>query len=89
VLQDQLLAANRLIAELQEKNNEQGPEYLAMKKNYFMVKNGLEEERLKNENISLELISMVNENRGLREEINEIYRNSGQSGEEKAVFSMK
>ena len=40
-------------------------EFIALKKNYYQVKQDLDEERLKRENQSIELINLVNENKAL------------------------
>lgn len=41
-------------------------EFVALKKNYLNVKQDLEHERVKNENIGLEIVNLVNENKVLQ-----------------------
>lgn len=40
-------------------------EFIALKKNYYQLKQDLDEEKLKRENQSIELINLVNENKAL------------------------
>lgn len=40
-------------------------EFIALKKNYYQLKQELDEEKLKRENQSIELINLVNENKAL------------------------
>ena len=46
-------------------------------------------ERKKNENIGIELINVMNENKALHDEINDIYKKSGNTNEENARFINK
>ena len=64
--------AARAISELQDRLTEARNdrkdmeiEFIALKKNYYQVKQDLDEERLKRENQSIELINLVNENKAL------------------------
>lgn len=49
----------------------------------------MEGERKKNENIGIELINLANENKALHEEINDIYKKSGNTNSENARFVSK
>ena len=40
-------------------------EFIALKKNYYQVKQELDQEKLKRENLSIELINLVNENKNI------------------------
>lgn len=40
-------------------------EFIALKKNYYQAKQELDDEKLKRENLSIELINLVNENKAL------------------------
>jgi hypothetical protein len=42
----------------------------------------LDQEKKKNENIGIELINAVNENKALHDEVNDIYKRSGSTSEE-------
>ena len=48
-----------------------------------------EEEKLKNQNIGMELINMVNENKALHDEMNDIYKKSGNTNDENSRFINK
>jgi hypothetical protein len=54
-----------------------------------MVNQQVEEEKLKNQNIGLELINMVNENKALHDEMNDVYKKTGVAGEENHRFLSK
>ena len=57
-LQDQLIAA---------KNDRKDMEidYIGVKKNYWQVKMAYDNERVKSENLAVELVNLVNENKSL------------------------
>ena len=46
----------------------------------------MDDEKRKNENVGIELINVVNENKALHDEINDIYRKSGSTNEENTKF---
>ena len=67
--------AAKAIAELQERLNEalndrkeMEIEFIALKKNFFNLKQEVEQERQKNENLGVEVINLVNENKAVRRE---------------------
>ncbi|CAD8184449.1 unnamed protein product [Paramecium octaurelia] len=64
-------------------------EFVALKKNYINISTALETEKAKSENIGLELINVVNENKSLHQELNDIYKKSGNTNEENARFMKK
>lgn len=64
-------------------------EFVALKKNFINCNSDLEQEKRKNENIGIELINVVNENKALHEEINDIYKRSGSTNEENAKFLIR
>jgi hypothetical protein len=49
----------------------------------------LELEKAKSENVGLELINIVNENKALHQELNDIYKKSGSTNEENAKYINK
>ncbi|KRX05294.1 P-loop containing nucleoside triphosphate hydrolase [Pseudocohnilembus persalinus] len=61
-------------------------EFVALKKNYISLNQTVEEEKLKNQNIGMELINMVNENKALHDEMNDIYKKSGNTSDENQKF---
>lgn len=64
-------------------------EFVALKKNYIHMNQQLEEEKLKNQNVGMELINMVNENKALHDEMNDIYKKTGSQGDENSRFLNK
>lgn len=64
-------------------------EFVALKKNYINVMNAMETEKAKSENIGLELINVVHENKALHQELNDIYKKSGNTNEENSRFVKK
>ena len=88
--------ALKQIADLQDKirdiaqeKREIEMEFVALKKNFISANTELEGERKKNENIGVELINVVNENKALHEEINDIYKKSGNTNDENTKYIMK
>lgn len=88
--------ALKQIAELQDKirdlmqeKREIEMEFVALKKNFINSNTELEGERKKNENIGVELINVVNENKALHEEINDIYKKSGNTNDENTKYILK
>ena len=68
--------ASKAIAELQDRLSEARNdrkdmeiEFIALKKNYYNVKNDSDQEKLKNENLGVELINLVNENKALQRDV--------------------
>jgi len=59
---------------------------VALKKNYIEVNKKFEEEKLKNQNVGMELINMVNENKALHDEMNDIYKKTSSTTDENARF---
>ena len=88
--EEQLLALNvreeqaiKLVDEFQEKlkrimedKRELEIEFVALKQNFLSLRDNYEEEKKKNENLGLELINTVNENKSLQSELNMAYKNS-------------
>ena len=64
-------------------------EFLVVKKNFLEVNKQYEEEKAKNQNIGLELINSINENKALHDEINDIYKKTGSTSEENDRFLKK
>ena len=77
------------IRDLLQEKREIEIEFVALKKNFITANADLEAERKKNENIGVELINVVNENRALHEEINDIYKKSGNTNDENTKFILK
>lgn len=68
--------AAKAIAELQDRliesrkdKKDMEIEFIALKKNYYIIKQELDQEKLKSENINIELINLVNENNALQREM--------------------
>ncbi len=49
----------------------------------------MDQEKKKNENIGIELINAVNENKALHDEVNDIYKRSGSTSDENQRFYIK
>lgn len=77
------------IRDLLQDKREIEMEFVALKKNFLTANADLEAERKKNENIGVELINVVNENKALHEEINDIYKKSGNTNDENTKFILK
>ena len=77
------------IRDLLQEKREIEIEFVALKKNFITANADLEAERKKNENIGVELINVFNENRALHEEINDIYKKSGNTNDENTKFILK
>ncbi|KAM3135011.1 protein of unknown function (DUF4472) [Paramecium bursaria] len=81
--------AQELIKELQERLKEAfqdrsdiDMEMMALRKNYHEKLKELEQERIKQENYSLELINTVNENKALNEEITKMHQKNGSTSDD-------
>lgn len=72
------------LKEMAEEMRELEIEFVALKKNFIEANGLLDDEKRKNENLGVELINVVNENKALHDEINDIYRRSGSTNEENA-----
>lgn len=55
---------------------------MALKKNFLNLQNDFDQEKAKNDNLGLELINLVNENKSLTNESNSINRKHGDVNEE-------
>lgn len=77
------------IRDIMQEKREIEMEFVALKKNFLNANAELEGERKKNENIGVELINVVNENKALHEEINDIYKKSGNTNDENTKFILK
>jgi len=83
--------AMTIVQEIQEKlrnalddKKELEIEFVALKKNFLNVSSELDKEKQKNENLGLELINTVNENKSLQNELSGAYKNSTDKTEEGA-----
>lgn len=77
------------LKEMNDDKRELEIEYVALKKNFLNKQQALEAEKAKSENIGLELINVVNENKALHQELNDIYKKSGATTDENARFIKK
>lgn len=77
------------IRDINQEKREIEIEFVALKKNFITANSELEGEKKKNENIGIELINVVNENKALHEEINDIYKRSGNTNEENSKFILR
>ena len=59
-------------------------EFVALKQNFLNLRDNYEEEKKKNENLGLELINTVNENKALQAELNMAYKSSSNATEDGA-----
>jgi hypothetical protein len=75
--------------ELIDEKRELEIEFVALKKNYITTTQILEAEKAKSENVGLELINIVNENKALHQELNDIYKKSGSTNEENSRYLNK
>jgi len=60
---------NDLLAEARNERKDLEIEYITVKKNYFQVSKQLDQEKSKSENLSVELINLVNENKSLQRDV--------------------
>lgn len=75
------------IKRLMEEKRELEIEFVALKQNFLNLRDALEEEKKKNENLGLELINVVNENKALQSELNMAYKSSSNATEDGAKLS--
>lgn len=57
-------------------------EFVALKKNFLNLQNDFDQEKAKNDNLGLELINLVNENKSLMNEANSVNRKHGDINDE-------
>lgn len=57
-------------------------EFVALKKNFLNLQSDFDQEKAKNDNLGLELINLVNENKSLTNEANSVNRKHGDINEE-------
>ena len=88
--------ASKAIAELQDRlteaRNERKDmeiEFIALKKNYYNVRTGADQEKLKNENLGVELINLVNENKALQRDIAALQRTKGEQDHGKQYLEQR
>lgn len=79
---------DKLVSALEDKK-ELEIEFVAIKKNFLNTREMLENEKQKNENIRIELINTVNENKALQNEINQAYKTSSNATEDGAMLSTR
>ena len=84
--------AMSIVQEMQEKlrnalddKKELEIEYVALKKNYLNISGELDREKQKNENLGIELINVVNENKVTTNELNSAYKTGTNKTEEGAI----
>lgn len=64
-------------------------EFVAVKKNFLNAREELELEKEKNENLRIELINTVNENKALQGELNAAYKNSTNATEDGVKITVR
>lgn len=64
-------------------------EFIALKKNYYQIKQDLDQEKLKNENVAVELINLVNENKALQRDIQTDQKISGEVTQSRHYLEVK
>ena len=74
---------------LLEEKKEFEIELVALKQNFLTIREQLEEERKKNENLGFELINTVNENKALQAQLNTAYKSSSSATENEAKLSTR
>jgi len=70
------------LKEISEEKRELEIELVALRKNYLTLRNDFENEKLKNENLGLEVINLVNENKALQNELNDTFKRANLGNEE-------
>ncbi len=88
--------AAKAIAELQDRliesrrdRKDMEIEFIALKKNYYQVKQELDQEKLKSENINIELINLVNENNALQREMQMDQKLKGEVSQTRQYMEIK
>ena len=64
-------------------------ELIAVKKNYYQVKQELDQEKLKNENVNVELINLVNENNALQKDMQAELKVNGEVTQSRQYLEMR
>lgn len=64
-------------------------EFIALKKNFYNLRQDLEREKVKNENLGVELINLVNENKAVQRDLQKNERNAGEINEDKQFIESK
>lgn len=77
------------LKQLMEDKRELEIEFVALKQNFLNLRDNLEEEKKKNENLGLELINVVNENKALQSELNMAYKTTSNASEDGAKMSTR
>ena len=73
------------VDEISEDRKDLEREIVALKKNYLRVRSEWEKEKGRNEDIGLELINAVNENKSQAEQLKLVYDQSGHKNQESQV----
>ena len=77
------------LAEARNDKKDMEIEFIALKKNYYQIKQDLDQEKLKNENVAVELINMVNENKALQRDIQTDQKISGEVTQSRHYLEVK
>jgi len=77
------------LAEARNDKKDMEIEFIALKKNYYQIKQDLDEEKLKNENVAVELINLVNENKALQRDIQTDQKISGEVTQSRHYLEVK
>lgn len=70
------------VRDLSELKREVEIELVALRRNYLTLRNDYDNEKLKNENLGLEVINLVNENKSLQNELNDTFKRANMGNEE-------
>ena len=77
------------LAEARNDKKDMEIEFIALKKNYYQMKQDLDQEKLKNENVAVELINLVNENKALQRDIQTDQKISGEVTQSRHYLEVK
>ena len=77
------------LAEARNDKKDMEIEFIALKKNYYQIKQDLDQEKLKNENVADELINLVNENKALQRDIQTDQKISGEVTQSRHYLEVK
>ena len=77
------------LAEARNDKKDMEIEFIALKKNYYQIKQDLDQEKLKNENVAVELINLVNENKALQRDIQTDQKISGEVTQSRHYLEVK
>jgi hypothetical protein len=64
-------------------------DYIAVKKNYWQVKNQLDQEKQKGENLAVELVNLLNENKALQRDVRVKEQTFGETNQNKQYLESK